>query len=73
MYQEALKAGGIAVVTGAASGVGRVAALRFTEAGLEVILADLPGDQLDEAVEDVRSKVLKDLLERALTYGGRAR
>lgn len=55
MYEEAIAAGGIAVVTGAASGVGRVAALRFAEAGLGVILADLPGAQLDEAVGEVRA------------------
>ncbi len=55
MYEEAIKAGGYAVVTGAASGVGRVAALRFAEAGLGVILADLPGDRLDEAVADIRT------------------
>ena len=45
--------GGFAVVTGAASGVGRVAARRFAEAGLGVILADLPGPQLEEAREEV--------------------
>ncbi|MEM1315864.1 MAG: SDR family NAD(P)-dependent oxidoreductase [Pseudomonadota bacterium] len=55
MYQDALKAGGNAVVTGAASGVGRVAALRFAQRGLGVILADLPGDQLDQAAEEVRA------------------
>ena len=55
MYTEAIKAGGLAVVTGAASGVGRVAALRFAEAGLGVILADLEGDALTAAVEDVRA------------------
>ncbi len=55
MYQDAIKAGGYAVVTGAASGVGRVAALRFAQAGLGVILADLAGDKLDEAVAEIRS------------------
>lgn len=54
MYREAISEGGLAVVTGAASGVGLVAAIRFAEAGLGVVLADLPGDQLDEAVERVR-------------------
>jgi len=54
MYKEAIKAGGNAVVTGAASGVGRVSAIRFAQAGLGVILADLPGPELDEAVEKVR-------------------
>ena len=56
MYAEAIKAGGYAVVTGAASGLGRVAALRFAEAGLGVILADLPSTQLDEAVVEVRDR-----------------
>ncbi len=55
MYEDAIKARGIAVVTGAASGVGRVAALRFAQAGLGVVLADLPGAQLEEAVADVRA------------------
>ncbi|MEM7428078.1 MAG: SDR family NAD(P)-dependent oxidoreductase [Pseudomonadota bacterium] len=55
MYNEAVKAGGYAVVTGAASGVGRVAALRFAQAGLGVILADLQGPKLEEAVEEVRA------------------
>ncbi|MEM6677465.1 MAG: SDR family NAD(P)-dependent oxidoreductase [Pseudomonadota bacterium] len=53
MYSKALKAGGLAVVTGAASGVGRVAAQRFAEAGFSVMLADLPGEALDEAVAAV--------------------
>lgn len=55
MYQEALKAGGYAVVTGGASGVGLAAATRFAQSGLNVVLADLPGDTLDAAVEAVRA------------------
>ena len=46
MYDKAIEAGGVAVVTGAASGVGRVAALRFAQAGFSVMLADLPGEAL---------------------------
>ena len=53
MYEKAIEQGGVAVVTGAASGVGRVAALRFAQSGLSVILADLPGDKLNEAVAEV--------------------
>ena len=55
MYLDAVKAGGNAVVTGAASGVGKVAALRFAEAGLGVVLADLPGPKLDAATDEVRA------------------
>ncbi|MHA7775595.1 SDR family NAD(P)-dependent oxidoreductase [Roseibium sp. M-1] len=55
MYDQAISEGGLAVVTGAASGVGLVAATRFAQAGLGVILADLPGAELDAAVEHVRA------------------
>lgn len=54
MYQDAVTRGGLAVVTGAASGVGLVAALRFAEAGLGVVLADLPGERLEAAAAEVR-------------------
>ncbi|TCL09000.1 short subunit dehydrogenase [Shimia isoporae] len=55
MYDAAISAGGVAVVTGAASGVGKVAAMRFAQEGLSVVLADLPGDALDQAVAEVAS------------------
>ena len=60
MYQDAIKRRGLAVVTGAASGVGRAAALRFAEAGLGVVLADLPGEALDTAKSDVRQVAKTD-------------
>ncbi|MEM6759306.1 MAG: SDR family NAD(P)-dependent oxidoreductase [Pseudomonadota bacterium] len=53
MYSKALALGGIAVVTGAASGVGRAAARRFAQDGFGVILADLPGEALVAATQDV--------------------
>lgn len=55
MYKTAVEQGGLAVVTGAASGVGRVAALRYAQAGLGVVLADLPGDALTRAEAEVRA------------------
>lgn len=58
MYDKAVSEGGLAVVTGAASGVGLVSAIRFAEAGLGVVLADLPGERLEAANEEVR-KVAK--------------
>jgi NAD(P)-dependent dehydrogenase (short-subunit alcohol dehydrogenase family) len=49
----ALTKGRIAVVTGAASGIGRAAAQRFAAIGMRVCLADLGGSALDEAATAV--------------------
>ena len=57
MYDEAIKQGGLAVVTGAAGGVGKVAAQRFAQAGLGVILADLAGETLDETEAEIKAIV----------------
>lgn len=48
-----LKPGAIAVITGAAGGIGRAAALRCAQLGMKVVLADLPGEQLEAAREAV--------------------
>lgn len=51
----AFAAGNVAVVTGAASGIGLAAAHRLVSLGMRVVLADLPGPALDAAAESVRS------------------
>ena len=43
----------VAVVTGAASGIGRATARRRAEAGMRVVLADVERPALDEAAHEI--------------------
>ena len=49
-------AGKTAVITGAASGMGRAFAERFAEAGMNIVLADVEVPRLEEATESVRRR-----------------
>ena len=51
----ALTAGGTAVITGGASGIGLAAGLAFALQGMNVVLADLPGPALDAAKRQVQA------------------
>ena len=51
----AIMAGGVAVVTGGASGIGLAAAQRLAELGMTVCLADLGGARLDAAAAELAS------------------
>ena len=53
MWTQAIERGGLAVITGAAGGIGLAAATRLAEQGMGVVLADLPGDTLDRAAHVV--------------------
>src|SRR5438034_10213988 len=48
-----LTAGKVAVVTGAASGIGRALAERFARSGLNIVLADVDPAALNKAADDV--------------------
>ena len=47
--------GRTAVITGAASGMGRAFAVRFAKAGMNVVLSDIEEPVLDDAVAEVRA------------------
>ncbi len=49
----ALTEGRVAVITGAASGIGLAAAKRFAATGLRICLADLGGGRLEQAAAEV--------------------
>lgn len=53
MSHPALAPGHVAVITGAASGIGLAAAVRLAGLGLKIVLADLPGARLEEATQRV--------------------
>jgi NAD(P)-dependent dehydrogenase (short-subunit alcohol dehydrogenase family) len=51
--------GRVAVVTGAASGMGRAFAQRFAEEGMRVVLSDVEGPALEAAVAELRQRELE--------------
>jgi 3-oxoacyl-[acyl-carrier protein] reductase len=76
----------VAVVTGAAQGIGRATALRFARDGYRIIAVDLQHDLAEEAVSEIRelgvdgaafavdvgdSAAVSDVMERAIGTFGR--
>ena len=62
--------GRVAVVTGAASGIGRALAQRFAEERMRVVLADVERDALEAAAAELRDTGADVLAERAFEAFG---
>ncbi|MET0792699.1 MAG: SDR family NAD(P)-dependent oxidoreductase [Polyangiaceae bacterium] len=58
-------AGGVAVVTGAASGIGLAAAKRFAALGMKLVMADLGGEALERAAQEVADGAASDVIAAA--------
>jgi len=63
----AIAPGKLAVVTGAAGGIGRAAARAFADAGMRVVLVDCPGEALEQAAASMDGAVAlsADVADRA--------
>ncbi|HEX7453413.1 MAG TPA: SDR family NAD(P)-dependent oxidoreductase [Polyangiaceae bacterium] len=57
--------GNVAVVTGAASGIGLAAAGRFAALGMKLVMVDLGGTALDQAAEEIASLAASDVIAAA--------
>jgi NAD(P)-dependent dehydrogenase (short-subunit alcohol dehydrogenase family) len=57
--------GNVAVITGAASGIGLAAARRFAVLGMKVVMADLGGATLERAADEVASVAASDVMAAA--------
>jgi len=58
--EHILSSGHVAVVTGAASGIGKAVCRRLAERGMAIGLVDLPGRDLDEAVAEIKTVAAHD-------------
>jgi NAD(P)-dependent dehydrogenase (short-subunit alcohol dehydrogenase family) len=62
MPHPALRAGSVAVVTGAASGIGLEAAARFADYGLAVVLVDIGAERLEAARQQVSARARRSVV-----------
>jgi NAD(P)-dependent dehydrogenase (short-subunit alcohol dehydrogenase family) len=63
--------GNVAVVTGAASGIGLAAARRFATLGMKLVMVDLGGTALDQAAEEIASLAASDVIAAAADVADR--
>ncbi|MDV7141511.1 SDR family NAD(P)-dependent oxidoreductase [Tropicimonas sp. TH_r6] len=66
MSDPVLQSGSVAVVTGAAAGIGLAIAEQFAALGMRVVAVDIRADRLEAAAETLRAAGAADVLTRAL-------
>jgi len=64
--------GNVALVTGAASGIGLAAARRFAALGMKLVMVDLGGEALDRAAAEIAPLAASDVLAAATDVSDRA-
>ena len=67
----AFAAGGVAVITGGASGIGLAAAKRFAALGMKVAIADLHSGDVERAAKEVRGESKAEVLPVRVDVGMR--
>lgn len=72
MAEDIIAAGKVAVITGAARGIGRAAALRFAERGMKLVLADVLGSELAATASAAKVAGSPDTIAVPTDVGDRA-
>lgn len=72
MAQDILTTGKVAVITGAARGIGRAAALRFAERGMKLVLADVLGGELAATASAAKAAGSPDTIAVPTDVGDKA-
>lgn len=72
MADDVITTGKVAVITGAARGIGRAAALRFAERGMKLVLADVLGAELAATASAAKATGSPDAIAVPTDVGDRA-
>ncbi|WP_026784310.1 SDR family NAD(P)-dependent oxidoreductase [Pleomorphomonas koreensis] len=72
MSDDIITTGNVAVITGAARGIGRAAALRLAGRGMRLVLADVLADELDDAAAAARAAGAREAIAVPTDVGDKA-
>ena len=72
MSDDIITTGNVAVITGAARGIGRAAALRLAGRGMRLVLADVLADELDDTAAAARAAGAREAIAVPTDVGDKA-